>query len=264
MMTYYGFGDASLAGFGVTIERPGELHGQFGLWGRDEEGLSLNYRELRNLVKTVEEEASAGYLTNKDNSTTENCFFKGGSSSKLLHELILHLRKLEMLAGFELHMVHVAGTRMIEQGTDRLSRGAFLEGVVAGQDMLSFVDLMQTACDHHPPLRGFVNLWMEPVVGQAIWLQPKNWFVEGHGIVGGERDLHGVWIPAHVKNERAYVWELPPFIADIAVEECLKSIHKRTNAHHVFLIPRLYSPLWLHMFYKLSVFVFHLSPGNLH
>ncbi len=87
-----------MAGFGATIERPEGLHGRFGLWGRDEEGQSLNYCELRNLVDTVEEEALAGYLTDgelwifTDNSTAESCFFKGGLSSKLLHELVLRLR----------------------------------------------------------------------------------------------------------------------------------------------------------------------------
>jgi len=32
------------------------------LWGKDEEDKSSNYRELRNLVETVEEEAREGYL----------------------------------------------------------------------------------------------------------------------------------------------------------------------------------------------------------
>jgi hypothetical protein len=130
--------------------------------------------------------------------------------------------------------------------------------------MLSFVDLARTAYEHHPSIREFVSSWLAPVVGKAIWLRPEDWFVEGHGIVGGKRDLHGVWIPTHAKNGRAYMWQPPPIIADVALEECLKSVHKQTNAYHVFLIPRLYSPLWLRMFYKVSDFVFHISPGNLH
>ncbi len=62
MTAYYGFGDASSAGFGSTVERPKGLHGQYGLWGADEDHQSSNYRELRNLVETVEEEAAEGYL----------------------------------------------------------------------------------------------------------------------------------------------------------------------------------------------------------
>jgi hypothetical protein len=216
LTAYYGFGDASSAGLGATVECPEGLQGRFGLWGRDEEGQSSNYQELRNLVKTVEEIARAGYLTDgelwifTDNSTAESCFFKGGSSLKLFHDLILRLRQVEMSVGFVLHMVHVAWTRMIEQGTNGLSRGTFLEGVVAGGDMLSFIDLAGTACERHPPVQDFVSSWLEPIVGKASWLRPEDWFVKGHEIVGSERDIHGVWIPTHAKNSRAYVWEPPP------------------------------------------------------
>ena len=139
---YYGFGDASSGGFGATIERPGGIQGRFGLWGSDEESASSNYRELLNLVETVEEEAKLGHLRRTelwlftDNSTAESCFARGNSSSKKLHELIVRLRKVEMEAGLNLQLVHVAGTRMIAQGTDGLSRGVLLEGVLSGKDML--------------------------------------------------------------------------------------------------------------------------------
>ncbi len=68
---------------------------------------------------------------------------------KLLHKLVLQLRRIKLSAKFVLHMVHVAGTQMIAQGTDGLSQGTFLAGVVAGKDMLSFVDLACTAVEHH-------------------------------------------------------------------------------------------------------------------
>ena len=48
---YYGFEDASSGGFRATIERTGGTHSRFGLWGRDAEDASSNYRELRNLVE---------------------------------------------------------------------------------------------------------------------------------------------------------------------------------------------------------------------
>ena len=44
----------------------------------------------------------------------------------------------------------------------------------------------------------------------------------------------------------------------------MKAVHKQTDAFHIFLILRLYSPLWSRMFYKLSDFVFELSPGSRH
>ena len=239
--------------------------------GRDDEDKSSNYRELRNLANTVEEEATEGHLTNgelwlfTDNSTAESCFFRVGSSSKLLHELVLRLRKAEMKYGFTLHMVHVTGTRMIAQGTDGLStRGSLLERVVKGEDMLSFVDLSRSAIERHPGLLEFVHSWEEPVLGESRVLSAEEWFQEGHGIIGGSRDSSGIWTPQHATDGKAYIWAPPPIIADVALEECAKAIHKRTDAYHVFLIPRLYSPLWLRMFYKLSDFVFKIPPGSRH
>jgi hypothetical protein len=51
---------------------------------------------------------------------------------------------------------------MIAQGMDGLSRGIFLEGVVKGEDMLSFVDLSRTAIKRHPEVLDFVKSWVSP------------------------------------------------------------------------------------------------------
>ena len=206
LTAYYGFGDASSGGFGSTVARPDGLYGRFGLWGKDAEDQSSNYRELRNLVETVEEEAIARYLTGgelwlfTDNSTAKGCFFRGGSSLKLLHELVLQLRTTELEYDLTLHVVHVAGTRMIAQGTDGLSRGIFLEGVVRGEDMLSFVDLSCTAIERHPGVLEFVRSWVAPILGDSTVLLPEEWFREGHGIVGSTKDSTGLWIPQHASD----------------------------------------------------------------
>ena len=75
----------------------------------------------------------------------------------------MRLRKCELDQGFILHVVHVAGTRMIAQGTDGLSRGSFLEGVVAGSIMLSFIDLALPAIRRLPVIIKFMRSWVEPV-----------------------------------------------------------------------------------------------------
>ena len=192
------FGDASSTGFGSTMMRPRGIHGRFGLWGKDEEDKSSNYRELRNLVEMVEEEAREGYLKDSelwlftDNSMAESCFFKGGSTSKLLHELILRLKKTEIQHCFILHMVHAAGTWMIEQGTDGLLRGSFLEGVLAGKDMLSFGDLSLSAIQRFPKVLDYIQSSLAPVVREGKLLKEEEWFVEGHGIEGGSKDAHGI------------------------------------------------------------------------
>jgi hypothetical protein len=92
----------------------------------------------------------------------------------------------------------------------------------------------------------------------------EEWFQEGHGIRGGERTYNGMWIPTHTPNGKAYVWAPLPIIADVALEECMKGVHKRTDAYHIVLIPRLYSPLWLWMFYKFSDCVLKFLVGSRH
>ena len=163
-------------------------------------------------MEAVEEEAREGRLHGTelwlftDNSTAESCFFRGSSKSKLLHELVVRLKKVEMETGMTLRVVHVAGTRMMSQGTDGLSRGVFLEGVMAGKDMLDFVDLAKGALDRHPPLLKFIQSW----AGKRILpLTPEEGFVEGHGITGGSKDKHGMWIPKHARNGVTYLWAPP-------------------------------------------------------
>jgi hypothetical protein len=68
-------------------------------------------------------------------------------------------------------------------------------------------------------------------------LSPKEWFQEGHGIIGGKKDLTRTLIPRHAKNGRIYIWTPPPVIADVALEECAKVIHKRMDAYQKKLYP---------------------------
>ena len=258
---FYGFGDASSDGFGATIERRSGVVGRYGLWAADTSDRSSNFRELLNLVETIEEEAATGSLANTeiwlftDNSTTEGCFHKGSSSSQLLHELILRLHKVEMEHGFVLFLVHVAGKRMIAQGTDGLSRGLLLEGVLSGKDMLSYIDLAKTALERQPALVDYVQSWTDAYVHV---LSPEDWFEKGHGIRGGGPNKDGVWMPLHANNGMHYLWAPPPVVADVALEQALKAIHKRKDAVHIFVIPRLFSPRWMRLFYKMADFVFKL------
>ena len=163
------------------------------------------------MVETVEEEAQNGYLSEgelwlfTDNSTAKSCFFREGSSSKLLHELVLRLWRAEMAWRFTLHVVHVAGTQMIEQGTDGLSRGSLLEGVMAGQDMLAFVDVSLMVIQRHRPLLDFVKPWCDASMGQPVVLDAAQWFREVHGLEGGWKNRQGIWLPTHACNGRFYM-----------------------------------------------------------
>ena len=276
---FYGFGDASGKEFGSTIsdnyncqgglsdevEDEAGLRYRVGVWTADERAESSNYKELCNLVESTELEAKRGRLRNcefflfTDNSTAESAFYRGTSSSKMLHSLVLRLRILEMKYGLLIHIIHVSGTRMIAQGTDGASRGSLMEGVLAGKDMLSFVDLAKTALERHPPLLAWIRSWtgmenLEP-------LTPEGWFEEGHGITGGELDSHKVWIPKHCPGNKLFLWAPQPAVADAVLEELLKSRHKRPDLFHVIVIPRLMTPRWRRLFNKACDFSF-VVPAN--
>jgi hypothetical protein len=104
--------------------------------GSGTDSVSSNFRELCNLVDSVEEGVSCGELSNAelfiftDNTTAEGCYYKGNADNRRLFTQVLRLRKLELHASLHLHVIHVAGTRMIHQGTDGLSRGLLTDGVL--------------------------------------------------------------------------------------------------------------------------------------
>lgn len=251
----YGFVDASGKGFGGTMgDGEQDVTYRMGIWGRDAEDKSSNYRELRNLVEHVESEATKGNLSNTelfiftDNSTAEGAFYRNNSSSKLLHELVVRLRLVEIEHSVIIHVIHVSGDRMKDQGTDAVSRGSRNEGVMAGHEMLNFVPLGKTAVERHPPLLEWIQDWtsrpdLEP-------LTTDEWFERAHGIIGGQKDAHGVWIPTHEKAGGLHLWTPPPAIADVALEELLKARHKRTDTCHVIVVPRVMTPRWRRLFNK--------------
>jgi hypothetical protein len=276
---YYGFDDASGKQFGATLSESYSCRQQLsnpcqnscgvrfrlGLWTAEEEEESSNYKELKNLVDTVSEEARAGRLRDcefflfTDNSTAEGCFYRGNSKSRHLHALVLSLRTMEMTYGMTIHVIHISGKRMIAQGTDGCSRGSLMEGVMAGADMLTFVDLSRGGIERHPPLLDWVRSWsgrpkLEP-------LTPEGWFNEGHGISGGALDGNKIWIPTHCKKDQMFLWAPPPSVAEAALEELLKSRHKRTDLFHVIVLPRLMAPRWRRLFLKVCDFTFVASPG---
>lgn len=277
---YHGFGDASGKQFGATISanynggsklsgwlEPGEgVRFRIGLWTAEEEKESSNDKELRNLVDTVKAEARVGRLQGcefflfTDNSTAESCYYRGSSKSKQLHLLVLELRMLEMEFGLTIHIIHISGKRMIAQGMDGCSRGSLMEGVMAGEDMLTFVDLALPVTERHPPLLDWVRLWTNRP--GLLPLSAEGWFEEGHGITGGIPDQNNVWIPTHEVAGEIHLWSPPPAVADAALEELLKARHKRTDTFHVLLIPRLMTPRWRRLFNKACDFLFVVSPGS--
>jgi hypothetical protein len=99
-------------------------------------------------VDALEEAVTSGVIDGSelfmftDNSVAERAYFRGTSQSRLLFELIVRLRNVEMQAGCTIFLVHVSGLRMVASGINGISRGDFNAGVMMGQPLLKFVPLL--------------------------------------------------------------------------------------------------------------------------
>lgn len=150
--------------------------------------------------------------------------------------------KLEMAGALFLQIIWVAGTRMIEQGTDGLSRGDLSNGVMAGESMLTFVPLNKTAQDRSPALAD----WFLSTTGDAAgWsvLTPTDWFKTPHQ--GG----NCLWFP-------------PPAAADVALEQLCEAKHIRPQGAHIFVVPALMSMCWRKKLGKIADVVFTVPVGS--
>jgi hypothetical protein len=130
---------------------------------------------------------------------------------------------------------------------------------MAGADILKFVDLAHGGIDQYPPLLDWICSWTEQSDLQALTLE--GWLEEGHGITGGLPDRRNVWIPTYCGKDQMSLWATALAVADAAVEELLKSRHKRLDIFHVVMIPRLMAPRWHHLFNKACDFLFVASPS---
>ncbi len=179
--------DASSTGFGGSFALPdGSIYFRQGIWGHDSDSDSSNFRELQNLVESLEDSIIVGDSQNSeifvftDNSTAQGAFYKGNTPSRPLFELILHLRCIEMQAAIKLFVIHVAGSRMISQGTDGLSRGNLSKGIFAQSSISLHIPLHLSALDRSVLLQSWVHSWIPD--GDGVILQPEDWFTLGHGM----------------------------------------------------------------------------------
>jgi len=176
-----------------------------------------------------------------DNSVAEAGFYKGNSDNRALFSLVLRLQKLELMGSLKLHIIHTAGHRMVAQGTDGLSRGNYTSGVMAGDHMLSFVPLHQTALERAPSLLSWIQEWVPHLPLEP--LSPSVWFTRGHGTVGGTKTIEGAWWPTG-GTERWFLWAPAPGAAPCALHQLALSRHKRPHLNLIFVCPRLMTAYW--------------------
>ena len=80
----------------------------------------------------------------------------------------------------EIHVTHVSGTRMIDQGSDSLLQGNLAEGVMRGASMKGFIPINKTAFKQSPRLKDWLNSWMQE---EGTILDPTVWYTLGQEIV---------------------------------------------------------------------------------
>ena len=262
----YIFGDASGAGFGSSWNEAFRLGFRFGVWGEDSDGPSSNYRELRNLVETLEALGLEGKLEGKeififtDNMVSESVASAGSSSSEKLFDLVVRLvRCIGMRFRCSVHFVHVNGSRMIAQGSDGLSRGDLYEGVMGGKSMLSFIPLAESAMDRSPLLEPWIRGWASSLDQDLEFLTPEGWYERGHDIHGGTVNVDGIWIPTYCSA--SFVWSPPPATARIGTEELCQARQKRQASAHVVVVPRLLWVEWRKQIFKSADLIFDVPAG---
>jgi len=164
-----------------------------------------------------------------------------------------------MHASLRLHVIHVAGTRMIHQGTDGLLRGLLTDGMFASDPMKLHIPLHLAAHQRHSPLLSWIQSWCPLSTIQP--LTPAEWFWEGHGLsTQGVMTSQGTYfLSLHPVDW--FLWSPPPAATRAALEELAASRHKRPGLNHIFIVPCLYTLQWRRLLYKKADVVFKLPAG---
>ena len=173
-----------------------------------------------------------------------------------LNSVVLRLHKAELKGGLRLHVIHVSGRRMIAQGTGGLSRGNFMEGVMAGARMLESVPLHLNAIERSDTLRGWLKTW---IPRHSEILTVEQWFTLGHGVCGGNKNVDNVWTPNY--NYICKVWVPVPAAAFKAMSKLVRARHMDPYTSHIITCPQLMTHQWRKTLMKTADLVFYVSAG---
>ena len=250
----YIVGDASGEGFGSCVWRQGDpvIDAEFGRWTPAvTEEKSSNFREAANLVIRLRRLINADEIPRgtevficTDNAVAESTYFKGSSKSSPLHNLIVELKRLEMEGWLIIHFIWIPGTRMIEHGTDGLSRGDTSSGVMGGKEFLSLLPLNESALDRQLNVKRTVLSWTGHPL-EWTFAVTEDWF----GSVFD--DPNGSWI-----------WSPPPCLARVAIDQLCEVKHMYPASKHIFLCPALMTGYWRKSLGKIADAMVTLRPGS--
>jgi hypothetical protein len=235
---FFVVGDASGKAKGCAVVEQYGIDYEAGSWNLEWRQKSSNCREAENLTDKVERMAATGELEHfevfvvTDNSSFEGAYYKGHSPSKELNDIIFRLHKAERDGKFILHVIHISGKRMKATGVDGLSRGDLMEGMMAGEDPMSFLPFDQGADERSD---GKVSAWV------------KSWWKDEHGADWGNFPLKEVTKDNmfELKNvDGARLWMPPPATMETMMEMFNEDRLAHPTMPHVFVVPRLMTYLW--------------------
>ena len=160
---------------------------------------------------------------------------KGNTPVEPLFILISLIKGAMMKFCFQLFIIHVAGSRMTQQGTDGTSRGELpLHSI--DRPLRASVPLNLTCFERSTALMGWLESW---VGSKRMFLKLSNCFVEAHDLRFSSSNK--------IDNPRALtfesttcIWSTLPSLGDAALEQLRYARIKRQTSTHVFVIPKLF------------------------
>jgi hypothetical protein len=155
-----------------------------------------------------------------DNQVAEGAYYRGTAVNLLLFELVVEIYVLQMKCDIILHVIWIAGTQMIQQSADYLSRGGGAGLATQGLSMMSEVPLNIGALERNALLEPWIRSW----AGEEglVTITPEDWFSDDHA-------------------RGTFLWTRPPVAA---ADQLCDVVRKSPCCLHVFMCPLIMTQLF--------------------
>jgi hypothetical protein len=229
-------GDGSGTGTGGTVlydDVASEMW--MGTWHPRLFHFSAVWKERRTLQATLERAWASKrdglrgvtffYFT--DNMATYYAVSKGSSKSARLHAMVVQIKRLEILLGCHLEVIHVPGTTIITEGTDDLSRGIWLSPLRSRPKQQAILAEIFAPLPHSPD----VTAWAVNQVG--YWDIPCHY-----------RSWNCWWDPTEC-FDRLTLWCPPPEVAPHLLYFLLQCyVERPLSTAMLVVLPRTLQRKW--------------------
>ena len=194
-----------------------------------------------------------------DNSAFEGSFYyKRHLTSKELTDIVFRLYKAPQTGSFILHVLHILGKRMKATGVDGLSMGDYTEGMMAGDNPMSFLPFHLGADTRS---QGRVGKWV------------RSWWRTCDQVPSLKREWDWRGLPLEEVNQNnmfelknmkvARLWMLPPAAMEVAMELFWEDKLAPPQGLHIFVVPCLMTHLWRRNLGKFADMLFTVQWGSL-